>query len=118
MAQWDGTERRADHRRHGGDAPVTNNDLDEALTIHAKQERNYVSALHDQVMLAFPDGPESHRVAHEQMIAAAKAEESFWRELKLDLAKKGLWGIVTILCGMVVLGFGAWISAAPPGVGK
>ena len=54
-----------------------------------------------------------HRRAHDAMIRAAKAEEDFWREMKLDLAKKGAWGLFLILCGLVVagisvkLGFGA-----------
>ena len=31
------------------------------------------------------------------MIAAARAEEMFWRDLKTDIAKKSIWGILHIL---------------------
>lgn len=57
---------------------------------------------------AFPAGPEAHRQVHEAMIAAAKAEEDFWRELKLDMARKGLWGLwslIVIILGLAILGF-------------
>lgn len=50
---------------------------------------------------------EGHRRYHEEMIEAAKAQTKFWQELKLDIAKKGLWGLLIILCGLVVAGFGA-----------
>ena len=105
MAGRDGTERRK-HRR-SGDAPVTNDDLDEALAVHSEQERQYVEAMVAGVMKAFPDGPDNHRLAHEQMIAAAKAEETFWRDLKTDVAKKSIWGILQILCFLAVAGVAA-----------
>jgi hypothetical protein len=59
---------------------------------------------------AFPDDgsgnidAEGHRRYHEEMIEAAKAQTAFWRELKLDLAKKGLWGLLIILLGLVMSG--------------
>lgn len=62
---------------------------------------------------AFPDGVEAHRMSHEAMIKAAQAEEKFWTEMKLDLAKKGTWGLLIILMGLMLaglsvkLGFGA-----------
>ena len=31
------------------------------------------------------------------MIAAARAEEAFWHDLKIDIAKKSIWGILHIL---------------------
>lgn len=48
---------------------------------------------------------DGHRRYHEEMIEAAKAQTEFWRELKLDIAKKGLWGLLIILCGLVMTGF-------------
>ena len=45
-----------------------------------------------------------HREAHEAMIKAAKAQENFWNELKLDIAKKGAWGVLVIVVGLVVVG--------------
>lgn len=57
-----------------------------------------------------PDGSidyDGHRRYHEQMIAAASAQEQFWRELKLEIAKKGIWGLLVIICGLVVVGISA-----------
>lgn len=55
-----------------------------------------------------------HRKAHEAMIKAAEAQEDFWREMKLDLAKKGTWGVFIILLGLVITGLsiklGAWLG--------
>lgn len=53
---------------------------------------------------AFPDGPIKHREAHEAWIATKKAEEKFWNELKLDIAKKGVWGILVIVVGLIIIG--------------
>lgn len=50
-----------------------------------------------QLLHAFPDGIENHRDAHERMVAAARAEEMFWKDLKIDIAKKSIWGILHIL---------------------
>ena len=62
---------------------------------------NAIKDLHD----AFPEGDlAGHRVYHESAIAAKKAEERFWVELKLDLAKKGAWGLMIICVGLVVSG--------------
>ena len=117
--EWDGTDRRK--RRHGGSDPVTNDDLDEALALHSEQERSHFEGLIAGVMVAFPDGPDSHRIAHEQMIAAAKAEETFWRDLKTDVAKKSIWGILQILCFLAVAGLAAKFglgSIFASGIGK
>lgn len=48
-----------------------------------------------------------HREAHEAMIEAAKAQTEFWRELKLDIAKKGVWGLLIITCGLILTGLAA-----------
>ena len=53
-----------------------------------------------------------HREAHESMIKAAKAQAEFWNELKLDIAKKGVWGLLIIICGLVVAGIAAKIGIA------
>ena len=48
-----------------------------------------------------------HRHYHEATIAAARAQEDFWRGLKYDLTKRGIiWAIITIL-GLASLGL-AW----------
>jgi hypothetical protein len=56
---------------------------------------------------AFPvvdGGPDytGHRSHHEGLIRAAKAQERFWDELRLDIAKKGAWGLLIILIGLVI----------------
>lgn len=53
---------------------------------------------------SFPDGPANHRRAHEEMIAAAVADKAFVRELKLDASKKGLWFLLILLLGLLVIG--------------
>lgn len=57
------------------------------------------------IKAAFPGGDViEHCKFHEAAIAAKKAEERFWTELKLDLAKKGAWALLFILAGLIVLG--------------
>lgn len=58
----------------------------------------------ETIVYAFPDGPVAHRSAHEAMIKAAAAQEKFWSELRLDVAKKGLWGIIVIIAGLILAG--------------
>ena len=74
-----------------------------------------MDALNDKAnrcMSAFPDGPDNHRLSHEAMIKAAQAQENFWLEMKLDLAKKGAWGLTIIILGLIITGlqakFGLW----------
>ncbi len=49
---------------------------------------------------------EGHKRFHESKIRAAEAEARFWEELKLDIAKKGTWGLLIILLGLLILGLG------------
>lgn len=105
-----------------GDEPVTNEDLDEALAIHSKEEMAAITALIEELKQAFPDGIDNHRRAHEKMIKAAEAEERFWTDLKADIAKKSIWGILQILLTLLVVGlaakFGLSGILAALGVGK
>ena len=50
---------------------------------------------------------DGHRKFHEEKVRAAKAEAEFWAELKLEIAKKGLWSLLVIICGLVVVGLSA-----------
>jgi hypothetical protein len=50
---------------------------------------------------------EGHRRFHEEKLRAAKAEAEFWNELKLEIAKKGIWSLLTIICGLIVVGVSA-----------
>lgn len=108
---YNGPERRK--TRHVGSDPVTNDDMDEALAIRAENDRKHITELYDKFMEAFPDGPEKHRLAHEQMIKAAQAEETFWRDLKSEIAKKSIWGILHILSILVIAGIGAKLFGIP-----
>lgn len=57
-----------------------------------------------------PDGTvdfDGHRRYHEAMIKAASAQEQFWQDLKLEIAKKGVWGLLTIIVGLVLVGISA-----------
>ena len=86
-------------------AQITKSDLDDALAKHTNDEMPRIKEMIDeaiggaksQLLHAFPDGIEHHREAHERMIAAARAEEAFWKDLKVDIAKKSIWGIMHIL---------------------
>lgn len=62
---------------------------------------------------AFPNNdPVGHRAAHQKMIDAAIAQEKFWTELKLELAKKGLIAIIVLLFGLVAAGFTVKVATA------
>jgi hypothetical protein len=50
---------------------------------------------------------DGHRRYHESMIAAATAQEAFWREMKLEVAKKGVWGLLVLIMGLIVVGISA-----------
>lgn len=73
---------------------------DAMLSAHAAREERMIA----EFMEAFPDGPGNHRRAHESMIAAGKAQERFWNELRLDIAKKGVWGLLIVICGLILVG--------------
>lgn len=54
-----------------------------------------------------PDGSidlVGHRRYHEARIAAAKAEEEFWRSLKYDVTKRGIMWVVVTLLGLASAG--------------
>lgn len=62
-----------------------------------------------------PDGEvdfDGHRRYHESMIAAATAQEQFWRDLKLEVAKKGVWSLLVVVCGLIVVGISAKLGIA------
>ena len=67
-----------------------------------------------ELLNAFPDGPINHRAAHEALIKAKNAEAEFWMELKLDIAKKGVWGTITLIIGLIAIGIatktGVWFK--------
>ena len=86
--------------------------LADNFATHAKHETDMESKI-DQALHAFPDGPYEHRKAHEAMIAAAKAQERFWVDLRNDVLHKGIMFTIVVICGLIAtglaikLGFGA-----------
>lgn len=61
-----------------------------------------------QRMDAYPFGDtHGHRKAHEAMMEAAQAQAKFYNELRIDLAKKGLWTLLAITAGLLFLGLAA-----------
>jgi len=62
-----------------------------------------------------PDGStdfDGHRRFHEEKLRAAKAEAEFWAELKMEIAKKGIWSLLVIVSGLVVVGISAKLGLA------
>ncbi len=47
---------------------------------------------------------DGHRRYHEAMIKAAEEQSKFWSELRLDIAKKGVWALLIIVFGLLVVG--------------
>lgn len=80
--------------------------LQAVLSTHIVHEADFQHKI-GTIMDAFPDGPENHRRAHEMMIDAASEQKKFWSELRLDIAKKGAWGVIVILVGLVIIGVSA-----------
>jgi hypothetical protein len=79
--------------------------LEQVLTGHEQREQAHLTELVETLKLgAFPDGVAAHRAAHQAMIDAAKQEAEFWRGLKVEIAKKSIWGILQIL--VILLGAG------------
>ena len=91
----------------------------------AKSDNAHLDARFDEVMTelrkmngAFarnPDGSvdyDGHRRYHESMIAAAEAQAKFWHELRLDVAKKGIWGVLVIVVGLILVGISAKFGIA------
>ena len=62
---------------------------------------------------AFPnDDPVGHCAAHQKMIDAAIAQEKFWSELRLELAKKGAVALMFLLLGLIAAGFTLKLATA------
>ena len=68
---------------------------------HAEAEDQQIS----RFIKAFSnDDPIAHRQYHDAVIRAAEAQEKFWNELRLDVAKKSLWGVITLIVGLILAG--------------
>jgi hypothetical protein len=94
--------------------------------VHSSQADNaHIDKRFDEIMVelhkingAFATNPDGtvdfagHKQYHEAMIKAATAQEQFWQELKLEIAKKGVWSLLIIICGLVVVGISAKFGIA------
>ena len=80
----------------------------EELTIEKKLDLILAEVKH--MRSAFPKDEEGdvdyegHRKYHESLIRAAEAQEEFWRDLKREVAKKGILAALVIVCGLLWLG--------------
>lgn len=59
---------------------------------------------------AFPEGPDKHRADHSAWIEAKKSEAEFWKELKMDITKNGIRGLIIVVLGLIVLGIQTKLS--------
>lgn len=95
--------------------------MEKEKELHSTQADNaHIDKRFDEIMVelhkingAFATNPDGttdfagHKQYHEAMIKAATAQEQFWNELKLEVAKKGIWSLLVIICGLVVVGVSA-----------
>jgi hypothetical protein len=94
----------------------------------AKSDNAHIDKRFDEIMAelrkingAFPrddDGEvdhEGHRKYHESLIRSAEAQEQFWRDIRMDVAKKGVWAAIIIVLGLLVIGiqFKLGLNARP-----
>lgn len=112
---WSGAERRM----YGKTLAEVEDAFDRKLREHEVREQARFTSLIDALKIeAFPDGAPAHCAAHQAMIDAAKQEAEFWRGLKIEIAKKSIWGILHILTILVLaglaakLGVGAFMAGA------
>ena len=97
-----------DERREGRSIGEVEEAFERKLIEHelweAEQMRSLLSELKSE---AFPDGAAAHRMAHQVMIDAAKAEAEFWKDLKMGMVKKSIWGVLQVLTILIIAGLGA-----------
>lgn len=79
-----------------------------------KEHADDESASLARFLKAFPDDdPVAHRQYHEAVMRAAEAQERFWSELRLDIAKKSFWGLITLICGILLAGAAVKMGIKP-----
>ena len=92
-----------DERRFGRSIGEVEEAFERKLIEHEVREADHMRTLLSELKNeAFPDGATAHRLAHQTMIDAAKAEAEFWQVLKTEMVSKSIWGILRIL-GILVL---------------
>lgn len=78
--------------------------LQDHLNKHIADEALALQAL-TRALPSKPDGSpdvDGHREYHASLIEEAKARAEFWRELRLELVRKGFWGLMGVLAFLVM----------------
>lgn len=78
--------------------------LERMFAEHEAREQQGVDERMQKIMRAFPGGIDEHFTVHCALAKAAKAQEDFYREIKIDLAKNGLWALLKVLLALAILG--------------
>ena len=95
-------------RRQGRTLADVEAAFDRKLQDHEEREQERILSMLNQLKLdAFPDGPIPHKESHQAMLDAAKAEKKFWDDLRGDILKKSIWGVLQILVTLIGLGLAA-----------
>lgn len=74
-------------------------ELQEQLNLHLRDESVALQTL-VRALPSKPDGTpdvDGHREYHASLIEEAKARAEFWRDLRMELLRKGLWGLLGML---------------------
>ena len=97
-----------DERREGRSIGEVEEAFERKLMEHEMREVETMRSLLSELKAeAFPDGAAAHRMAHQVMIDAAKAEAEFWKDLKMGMVKKSIWGVLQVLTILIIAGLGA-----------
>lgn len=87
--------------------------LSEQIEGFSKLTNELLEVITDNYQLTmdgFPNqDPEMHRKYHESLIQANESQRAFWGALKLDITKKGVWGGIIILIGLIGVGLREYI---------
>ncbi len=93
--------------------------LSQSDNAHLDKRFDEILAELRQINSAFPRNDDGsvdhagHRNYHESLIKAAEAQEQFWRDIRMDVAKKGVWAALIIVLGLVVVGIQFKLGLAP-----
>lgn len=86
--------------------------LKAAFTAHVKEEQTLVKSL-SSAFAKRPDGSpdfEGHEAYHSAVIAESRERALFYRELRQELIKKGVWGVVMILGALITYWWSGQVS--------
>ena len=78
--------------------------IERMFSEHEAREQEGIDDRMKTIMRAFPGGIDEHFTVHCALAKAAKAQEDFYREIKIDLAKNGLWALLKVLFALAILG--------------